>query len=50
MLSCQRLKAVNQKVGELNLIMPSFVGEIWAADIAILPESRRGNINVNKYT
>jgi predicted aspartyl protease len=40
---CQRFKAANQKVGELNPITPSFVGEIWAADIAILPESRRGN-------
>lgn len=40
---CQRFKAANSKVGELRSITRNFVGEIWAADIAILPESQRGN-------
>jgi hypothetical protein len=40
---CQRFKSTNTNVGELTPITPSFVGEIWAADIAILPESQRVN-------
>jgi hypothetical protein len=42
--SCQRFKAANQKVDELNPITPSFMEEIWIAGIAILPEWRPGNM------
>jgi hypothetical protein len=36
---CQRFKAVNSKVGELHPIAQTVMGEVWAADLAILPKT-----------
>lgn len=35
--ACQRYKAANHKSGILTSIIPSFLGEVWPADLIILP-------------
>lgn len=42
--NCQRYKIRNDTgIPPMQLITPTYFGEIWAADIAIFPESKKGN-------
>lgn len=41
--SCQHFKAPTKKFGEMQPIAVGKAGDLWATDVAVLPESTRGN-------